>query len=154
MLVLLPILLVGVPAAWNAANGETPIASDEGQHQGIDTLANVMNTEYTGDVFYEHWLGWELRYYLGADPQVYLLYFETPDDLIQHAQVELPTIPVPRYFVAPLNQTAPWIAAMESRGLQAEPVYDDGRYAIYALTMLLEDPGRDAASSECPDGTC
>lgn len=129
------ITAIGLVPAWEAAQGRTPVASDEERHAGIDRLAAVMNARYTGQVFYEHWLGWELRYYLTADPQVFLLYFETPDDLADYALAELPTIPAPRYFVAPKNEAPPWLWIIERRGIRAQAVYDDDRYVIYSLRV-------------------
>lgn len=129
------VICLGLLPAYRAGQGESAIASDQGRHKGIDTLADVMNTQYQGHVFYEHWLGWELNYYLGAEPQVFLLYFPASDDLIAHAQRELPQIPVPRYFVAPKQEAPPWLEAIQRVGLRVEIVYDDGRYLICAISV-------------------
>jgi hypothetical protein len=130
------ILLVGIPSAWNAVQGKSPVASDAVEHSGIDTLAEVMNRDFAGEIFYEHWLGWELRYYLTADPQVILLYFPTPDDLAEYALHELPTIPVPRYFVAPIDQATPWVSRLRRAGITVEAAYQDGRFVIYRLYII------------------
>lgn len=127
------LLLLSIPTLQEARLGHLPIASDEGEHGGIDQLAEVMNTQFKGQIFYERWLGWELRYYLGTDPQVILLYFETPSDLIAYAQEELPQINAPRYFVGPVEKIDAWVTAIEAANIYANLVYDDGRYAIYQL---------------------
>lgn len=129
------ILLVGIIPAHDAMLGKSPVASDQGQHAGIDHLATVINQEYRGEIFYEHWLGWELRYYLGADPQAILLYFPTADSLADYAWQELPTIDAPRYFVAPSQEAAPWLRILTERGILVEVTYEDGRYLIAALTV-------------------
>lgn len=129
------VAVVSLPFAGMAATRQLPLATDDGQHTGIDALAATMNRDFAGEIFYEHWLGWELRYYLTADPQVFLLWFPTPEDLADYAQEELPTIPVPRYFVAPKSEATPWLSLFAQRGLQQETVYDDGRYVIVALSM-------------------
>jgi hypothetical protein len=129
------ILVIGSIPAWEAANGRSPVASDRGRHTGIDILAETMNRDFAGEIFYEHWLGWELRYYLTADPQVILLYFPTADDLAQYALRELPTIPVPRYLVAPQEQAAPWITRLEQAGITVEAAYQNGRFVIYRLYL-------------------
>jgi len=134
-LLMLVVLVLGVPNAHRAAQGRLPIANDADKHTGIDQLATTMQRDFSGEVFYEHWLGWELRYYLGAEPQVWLLYFDTADELADYAQQELPTIPVPRYFVAPKVEAPPWVRILAERGIGAVLVYDDGRYVIYSLAM-------------------
>ncbi|HLA43251.1 MAG TPA: hypothetical protein VJZ27_07440, partial [Aggregatilineales bacterium] len=75
------------------------------------------------------------HYYLGADPKVITLYFDTPDELVKYAQAELPEIPVPRYFVLFKNKAAPWIETLERHNILIESVYDDGRYVIYRLDL-------------------
>lgn len=125
------ILLVSLSPAWRAGQGKTPIVSDRGVHTGIDHLAEVINHEYGGEVFYDHWLDWELRYYLTADPQVIVVWFPTPELLIEFARKE----GVTRYFVAPQDKAALWIAPIEQQGFHIEKVYDDGRFMIYRLSQ-------------------
>jgi hypothetical protein len=131
--VMIGILILGAPLAWKASQGETPIASDDGRHSGIDQLAAAMNQDFAGEIFYEHWLGWELRYYLGAQPRVLMLYFESADDLAAYAADELARIPVARYIVGPRDETVSWLQTIEARGIQTEKVYDDGKYVIFSL---------------------
>jgi 4-amino-4-deoxy-L-arabinose transferase-like glycosyltransferase len=132
-------LALGGPILRDSHNGRLPIASDQGQHQGIDRLAEAMNRHFTGQIFYEHWLGWELRYYLGAKPQVILLYFETPADLIAYAREELLRIEVARYWVGPVGQVEGWVTQIRAAGFQADLAYADGRYRIYALTWPKDE---------------
>jgi 4-amino-4-deoxy-L-arabinose transferase-like glycosyltransferase len=129
------VLLMGLGPAWAAGQGETQIASDAGRHRGIDELAAVMNEQYRGEVFYEHWLGWELNYYLGPEPEVFLLYFPTPDALADHALAELPSIPVPRYLVGWAEEMPMWVWVLEGRGLRTEVVYQQGLYVIYRVSL-------------------
>lgn len=132
------ILITGIPLAWAAVQGHTPIASDGGRHQGIDGLAAVMNEQYAGEVFYEHWLGWELRYYLGAEPQVIHLWFADPMELVAYAQEEFAEFPgVTRYFVGTKDEAAQWIDPIERQNIATELIYDDGRFVIYRLAERL-----------------
>jgi hypothetical protein len=123
------ILTIGIPLARQTI----PIASDEGRHSGIDQLAATMNRDFAGEIFYEHWLGWELRYYLGAQPRVILLYFESADDLAAYAADEVARIPVARYFVGPKDDAVGWLDTIHQHGIQSEVVYDDGKYVIFSL---------------------
>jgi hypothetical protein len=64
----LGVLVIGmmIPATAKTLRGEARIGGDQGQHNGIDTLADVLNTQLSGEIVYDHWLGWELAYYLGG----------------------------------------------------------------------------------------
>jgi|GEM_PF-6105390 len=129
------ILVLGTPLGWQTSQGQTPIAHDNDRAQGVAQLAEVMNTQFAGEIFYEHSLGWELRYYLSAEPHVILLYFATPDAMIDYALQDLSTIQTSRYFVAPKTETAPWIALAQARGIQTEVIYYDDSFTIIALSM-------------------
>jgi 4-amino-4-deoxy-L-arabinose transferase-like glycosyltransferase len=131
--VMIALLVIGFPLAWKSSLGKTVIASDDNRHNGIDHLAATMNRDFAGEIFYEHWLGWELRYYLGAQPQVLLLYFESAGDLAAYAADEVARIPVPRYFVGPKDEATSWIDTIKAHGIRTEVVYDDGKYVIFSL---------------------
>ncbi|MFP4323554.1 MAG: glycosyltransferase family 39 protein, partial [Anaerolineales bacterium] len=115
----------GWPVAWEAAQGRAPLATDAGQHQGIDQLAEVMNAQYAGEVFYDHWLGWELGYYLGPEPRAFVLYFETPDDMVAYAQNELQAHGAMRYLVGPRADARFWAGQARAAGLNVQIVYRD-----------------------------
>ncbi len=127
------LLVIGLPGAWQAARGDVPLAGNMGGQSGIDALAKVMNTHYAGDVFYEHGLGWSLGYYLGAEPRVFVLYFETPAEMVAYAREDL--IASPRYLVGPRAQVAFWVNAARAAGLTAQRDYTDKHFAIYRLSL-------------------
>ena len=63
-----------------------PIGGDHGANDGIDQVADYLKTLPSGTVVYDHWLAWELGYYLG-DGFVYLAYFDTPAALADDLRV-------------------------------------------------------------------
>ncbi len=135
----LGVLVIGmmIPATAKTLRGEARIGGDQGQHSGIDTLADVLNTQLSGEIVYDHWLGWELAYYLGDTPHVIILYSPMPealaDDIPAAAQADEPT---PRYFVAPsLALAAPWLDALQHAGIKYSITYKDtaSSFVIYRL---------------------
>ncbi len=73
-----------MPFSAAAAESQYPIGGDHGANDGIDQVAVFLKTLPSGTVLYDHWLAWELDYYVG-DGFVFLAYFDTPaalqDDL-------------------------------------------------------------------------
>jgi hypothetical protein len=127
-------LVIGmmIPATVNTVRGEARIGGDQGQHTGIDTLADFLNTRLRGEIVYDHWLGWELAYYLGAAPQVIVLYSPMPEALADDMGQQV----APRYFVAPSPaQAAPWLDALHRAGIHTTMIYEKpaSAFVIYRL---------------------
>jgi 4-amino-4-deoxy-L-arabinose transferase-like glycosyltransferase len=122
------------PSVTRTLRGETAIGGDQGQHTGIDTLADYLNTHLHGESVYDHWLGWELAYYLGESPGIRVIYSPLPEALAddvseQHSR---------HYFAAPSPQlAAPWIAALRGVGVRATPIYadPDHGFVVYQLDV-------------------
>jgi hypothetical protein len=119
---LIPIIAAMTPAIVTTLRGEAAIGGDQGTHTGIDALADYLNTELRGKVVYDHWLGWELSYYLGESPPVILAYMPLPEALADDMAAQSS----PRYFVAPSpNAAAPWIAALRQANVEIGGAYHD-----------------------------
>lgn len=128
---LLTVLLL--PGTITVLNGDAAIAGDQAQHTGIDTLANYLNTELASETIYDHWLGWELAYYLGPAPQVHLRHVVLPEALPADLATQ---INPPRYFVAPSpDHAAHWLAALHRAGINTACVYIDPThdFIVYRL---------------------
>jgi 4-amino-4-deoxy-L-arabinose transferase-like glycosyltransferase len=139
----LVVLLAGIlmlPSALITLRGQAGIGGDQGRHQGIDTLANYLNNELSGQIVYDHWLGWELAYYLGSSPNVIVLYSPLPEALA----ADMAEQPAPRYFVAPsAAQAAPWLNALHRADILESINYSDPahRFVVYRLVALdLDSP--------------
>jgi hypothetical protein len=118
-------------AGWQPAAQATRLNQDSNP-RGIDELAAILNRDFAGTIVYDYWLGWELGWYLGSDPAVWLVYFSTPEDLAAHLQTEEGA----RYFVAPSAELAhPWVVLLRTKGVQVTPVRTDiaGHYVIYCV---------------------
>jgi hypothetical protein len=121
--IVLVALVIGmmIPATANTVRGEAQIGGDQGQHTGIDALADFLNTRLRGEIVYDHWLGWELAYYLGDAPQVIVLYSPMPETLADDMGQQV----APRYFVAPSPaQAAPWLDALHRVGIRTTMIYE------------------------------
>ncbi len=81
-----------------AARSGYPVGGDHGAYDGIDEIAKTLHTVPAGSVLYDHWLSWELGFYLFDGP-VYLAWMPGPDaladDLRSFGRAS------PRYIVAP-----------------------------------------------------
>lgn len=78
------VLATALPFSSAAAESQIPIGGDHGANDGIDRVAVFLKSLPSGTVVYDHWLAWELDYYVG-EGFVFLAYFDTPaalqDDL-------------------------------------------------------------------------
>jgi len=96
--VVVPIILLVGPA-WQAAHSGYPIGGDHGAYDGIDRVADYLRHMPWGTVLYDHWLNWELRYYLYDGP-IYVDWFSTPEELATDLRAFRDSI-VPRYLLLP-----------------------------------------------------
>lgn len=125
--------LAVLPGTARALRGETPVGGDHGQHTGIDRLAAYLAAELPGAVLYDHWLGWELAYYLGANPPLEVRYAAQPEQLSD----DLRGARSASYFVAPSPEAAArWIAVLARAAIAAKPVYHDAErgFVVYRLS--------------------
>ena len=125
----LSLALGTLPSTRAALRGELPLGGDRGQHDGIDALADYLNAELAGTLVYDHWLGWELGYYLGDNPHVALRYMPQPEALAEDLRAQRQ----PRYLVAPLHEVAFWVDVLRGAGFRVERVYTVGDFAVYRL---------------------
>lgn len=123
---LLGIVLLMLPYAIQSARSELPIGGDHGAHDGIDQLADYLRDLPVGTVVYDHWLGWELGFYLW-DAGVYRAYFDTPAALADDLHTFAST--APRYLIAP---------ASESLNKVSRAIAHEG----YSLTQVLTTSDR------------
>jgi hypothetical protein len=131
-MILIVIGLLGILPALDAANGRVPAGGDQGKHAGIDALADYLNGKPLGTIIYDHWLGWELGYYIGTWSDKRRVYYPTPAALAADARLQ--PDPAPRYFPVPADQpVTPWLDALRSAGFIVSLVYDDGRFRVYEL---------------------
>jgi hypothetical protein len=120
-------------SAWAARNGKFDIGGDNDQHDGIDGLAAYLDNRTLGAIIYDHWLGWELGYYLGQWTDKRRVFYPTPNELAADAAAQAD--PAPRYFIAPEAQPiAPWLDALIAAGFRIEPEADVAPgYVVYRL---------------------
>jgi hypothetical protein len=119
---LLPLVLgiLLLPAAVAAAGGALPIGGDHGAFDGIEQVAAFFTDYPYGTVLYDHWLSWELRYYL-FDSRVYVSWFPDSRTLVQDLQAF--GVDPPRYLVIPAWESpGPLLQAAQTAGFDLEPV--------------------------------
>jgi len=132
----LPIVvaLMTLPFSIAAAESQYPIGGDHGANDGIDQVAVFLKTLPSGTVVYDHWLAWELDYYVG-DGFVFLAYFDTPaalqDDLRVFGGAN-------RYVIFPGQESAtPADAAISEVGYTLSPVFTtQNRFGQTSFTVF------------------
>ena len=118
---LLSIITLSIlPFGVVASRSGYPIGGDHGANDGIERVADYLKALPPGTVVYDHWLAWELGYYLG-DGFVYLAYFDTPaalaDDLRVFAKDDA------RYVIFPAREAPDKVIdAIEQVGYTLTPV--------------------------------
>jgi len=132
---LIALLLPGTVATLQ---GNAPLGGDQGKHNGIDTLAVALN-ELNGAILYDHWLGWELAYYLGAEPVIEVRYAaqaEALAEVIMGNRCPLKGC----FFAAPSPEdAASWLDALRYAGIIAIPIYEDREHGF--VVYRLNPPG-------------
>jgi 4-amino-4-deoxy-L-arabinose transferase-like glycosyltransferase len=138
----LPLALASVtvamlPFSYAAAEAQYPIGGDHGVYDGIEQVAAYLSALPSGTVVYDHWLTWELSYYLG-EGHVYLAYFDTPaalaDDLRVFAKDGV------RYVIFPAGELPDKVIdAIGQVGYTLSPVFetknrfDQTSFTIYRI---------------------
>jgi 4-amino-4-deoxy-L-arabinose transferase-like glycosyltransferase len=126
---LLSASLVGLlPPALLASQSGFPIGGDHGAYDGIDEIARALHQAPPGSVLYDHWLSWELGFYLFDGP-AYIAWMPGPgtlaDDLRAFGRSS------PRYIVAPS-----WESFAETR-----TAIEDAGYALEVVTRTYRRDG-------------
>ncbi len=116
------VMILCLPYAFAASKSQYAIGGDHGASDGIDQVASYLAALPSGTVVYDHWLAWELSYYLG-EGHVYLAYFDTPGALAGDLQA-FAAGGEDRYVVFPARESPDkTIEAIGPIGFQMTPVY-------------------------------
>nr|MBP7689795.1 hypothetical protein [Thermoflexales bacterium] len=133
-LILSIVIITALPFSAAAAESQYPIGGDHGANDGIDQVAVFLKTLPSGTVVYDHWLAWELDYYVG-DGFVFLAYFDTPaalqDDLRVFGGAN-------RYVIFPGHESPdPANAAIGEVGYTLFPVFTtQNRFGQTSFTLF------------------
>ncbi len=131
-LVVLLLLTVCLPTAWTSSQDQLPIGGDRGKHNGIEQVADYLNSQRLGAIVYDHWLGWELGYYMGTWSDKRRVYYPTPQALASDALLQMD--PAPRYFVVPAWADATdWLIALRDANFRVTKTYDQYPFGVYEL---------------------
>ena len=130
--------LIYIVSALTTLHAGIPIGGDKGEHQGIDNLADYLNSKPIATVIYDPWLGWELGYYMGQWTNKRRVHYPTPNTLVEGA-LALEEIG-DRYLVAPVDKPLmEWLEALESAGFTYQVDYQSERFMVYRLLVPASD---------------
>jgi hypothetical protein len=136
-LVLFLVALAILPFSVIAARSGYPIGGDHGANDGIEQVAGYLKGLPSGTVVYDHWLAWQLGYYLG-DGFAYVAHFDAPaalaDDLRVFAGYD------DRYVIFPAREAPDKVIdAIAQVGYTLRPVletknrFGETSFAIYQI---------------------
>jgi hypothetical protein len=128
------LLFVGIIAltARDTAITRSTIGSYAPQNAGIDEAARYLNAQALGAIIYDHWVGWELDYYLGQWTDKRRVYYPTARTLADDA-LRQPD-PAPRYFIAPRREAIrPWLDALTMAGFAPTLEWESSNFVVYRL---------------------
>lgn len=126
--------------AFEAGAGRGAVGADRGRHAGIDQLADYLNAQPLGAIIYDHWLNWELGFYMGQWSDKRRVYYPSTAALTADALAQ--PDPADRFFPFPRDQAAePWLEALEAAGFAVERVYDQAGFVVYRLTPPMREIG-------------
>ena len=123
--------LLVLSALWSL-NSALPIGGDRGRHDGIDRLADYLNSKPVATVIYDPWLGWELGYYMGPWSDKRRVHYPSPEALVAGALALDES--GPRYLAAPADQAIDlWLEALLAAGFSVFADLQSERFAVYRL---------------------
>ncbi len=105
----------------------TRLGNEADQNAGIDRLAAALNQLPAGSIVYDHWLGWELGFYLGDTPTVQVIWQSTIDDLATAVHQQ------PGYFVGERDSVQDWTEVLADMGITVRVVASEGNFMLVQL---------------------
>jgi len=124
-----------VPAVIPVLDGRVPLGGDQGTHTGIEPLATFLNETLEGDIVYDHWLGWELAFYLGPRPRLLVRYSPHPEELAG----DMTRCACTRFFVVPDEERAAhWRDLLARNGIHIASIYSDPAHGFTVYRLSAE----------------
>ncbi|MEP7289683.1 MAG: glycosyltransferase family 39 protein [Chloroflexota bacterium] len=120
------VMLCMLPFTAMALRGQLDIGGDHGQHEGIDKLAALLNTQSNNVSIYDYSLDWELGYYLGDSSPIHTIFEPSPEALSRAVCSK------PGYFVSPAVEADAWLPQYKAHGGDATLLLD-GVLRLYKL---------------------
>lgn len=119
-------------------------------YTGIDEVAAYLNAKPVATVIYDHWLGWELDYYLGEWHDKRRVFYPTPAALVKDALLLCED--GPRYLPAPVNAPlGPWVDALQAAGFGLRRSFTNANFLVYELIPPWSVEGASNVAAPAPD---
>ena len=132
---LILLLVLQLPGAWQARNGRFPIGGHAAADGGAAEVAQALAALPYGTVLYDHWYSWQWRYHL-FDRRVYVAWFPYPAALAADLAA-FGRDGNPRYLALPNEPIAlPVRRAVTGSGFRLQPV-PTGIQGVIVLYQIL-----------------
>lgn len=131
----LSLVFVLVMVSFGSLRIGLPIGGDRGQHDGIDELANYLNSKPVATVIYDPWLGWELGYYLGQWSDKRRVHFPSAETLADGA-LALDEVEDRYLLMLGDRPHEDWTAALRAAGFSVIVDYENNRFVVYRISRV------------------
>ncbi len=128
-------LALMLPFTLRTLRNEHSIGIQSELFRGVDQLAAHIRTLEGAPLIYDHWLSWELRYYLGDSPRAQLVWYPSAEWLAR----DVCNLPTPSYFAAPEPLAWRWLAVLNAAGARLNPIARTP-LVLYQITCEQESP--------------
>lgn len=109
-------------------------SDDRARNHEIVALADFLNAQPLGAIIYDHWLGWEMNYYISAWSDKRRVYY--PDARILAEDALKNPDPAPRWWIAPRTKASEfdvWLDALAEAGFTHTLEYESPMVVAYRL---------------------
>ncbi len=126
-------LMLMLPFTLRTVGNAHSIGIQSEFYRGVDQLAAHINALDGAPLVYDHWLSWELRYYLGDSPRAQLVWYPSAEWLAR----DVCHLPTPSYFAAPEAAAWRWLAVLNAVGARLQPI---ARTPLVLYQITCEQP--------------
>ena len=134
-LVIVAALALMLPFTLRTLRNEHSIGIQSEFYRGVDQLATHIRSLDGTPIIYDHWLSWELRYYLGDSPRAQLVWYPSAEWLAR----DVCNLPLPSYFAASEPLAWRWLAVLNAAGARLNPIARTP-LVLYQITCEQESP--------------
>lgn len=126
-------LIVSILGVSLAPYQQPAAVSSFAVYDDLQAVSAFLDAQPTASIIYDHWVGWELSFYLDTWSDKRLAYYPTPEALT--AELSLNATTDPRFMVVPQEiDFSAWETALNVENYRVIPVYSGTTLTVVQLT--------------------